>query len=296
MGMSFSGLEIEGQPSPAPGEYRFIRVGVVNADYFRAMSIPLKQGRSFTDDDRTGKPEVALANESFVRRYFPQTDPLGKHLGGDRDAMTIVGVVGDVRHSVDSPPEPQIYRSYLQAGSGMMSLAVRTRGDPRKLAGAVRSGILSVDKAQPVYSLMTLEERLADSLRPQRIHMLLVSALGVLALGLSVIGLHGVLSFAVAQRTHEIGVRIALGAERGDVLWLVVGEGLRLTVAGVVVGLLAALGLTRLIASLLWGVSAFDPATFAGVAGLLILVALLACYLPARRAARVDPMVALRYE
>ncbi len=294
--MTYSGLEIEGQTAPAPGEYRFLRCGIVNGDYFRAMGIPLKKGRSFTDDDQAGEPEVALVNESFARRYFPHADPIGKRLGSGKDAMTIVGVVGDERLAVESPAEVQIYRCYLQAGAGVMSLAVRTHGDPAKLAGAVRSAVLSVDRDQPLYSLMTLDQRLADSLRPQRLNMLLVGTLGALALGLSVVGIYGVLSFSVARRTHEIGVRMALGAERGDILRLVIGEGLKLTLAGVCIGVFAALGLTRLLASLLWGVSAFDPATFAGVSALLIAVALIACWLPACRAAKVDPMTVLRYE
>jgi len=210
--------------------------------------------------------------------------------------MTIIGVVGDERRALESSPQPQFYRCYLQACAGVMSLAVRTRGAPTKLAGAVRSAILGVDRDQPVYSLMTLEQRLADELRPRRLNMLLIGTLGALALGLSVIGIYGVLSFSVAQRTHEIGVRMALGAQGGDILWLVIGEGLKLTLAGVGIGVFAALGLTRLISSLLWGVSAFDPATFAGVSALLTAIALFGCWLPARRAAKVDPMVALRYE
>jgi putative ABC transport system permease protein len=295
-GNTFAGLEIEGQPPPAPGEYRFLQCGTVNGDYFRTMGIPLKSGRVFTDADQAGKPSVALVNETFVRRYFPDADPLGKRLGEGKDAMTIIGVVGDERRALESSPQPQFYRCYLQACAGVMSLAVRTRGAPTKLAGAVRSAILGVDRDQPVYSLMTLEQRLADELRPRRLNMLLIGTLGALALGLSVIGIYGVLSFSVAQRTHEIGVRMALGAQGGDILWLVIGEGLKLTLAGVGIGVFAALGLTRLISSLLWGVSAFDPATFAGVSALLTAIALFGCWLPARRAAKVDPMVALRYE
>jgi hypothetical protein len=184
----------------------------------------------------------------------------------------------------------------LQSGFQSMSLAVRTRADPLKLAGAVRSHILRIDKDQPIHSLATLEQRLADDLSPQRVNMQLSSALGVLALSLVAVGIYGVLAFSVAQRTHEIGVRMALGAQAGDVVWLVVRQGLSLTLAGVGAGLLAAFWLTRFLSSLLYGVTALDPSTFAAASVLLLLIALAARSIPARRAAQVDPMVALTDE
>jgi putative ABC transport system permease protein len=286
-------LEIDGRSERAP-------CSIVNADYFRAAGIPVKGGRCFTEGDRAGAPGVMLVNERFVRRYFPNEDPVGKRLKAGDDTVdwkTIIGVVGDVRQRhLTQPPEPRVYLSYLQCGANRMNLVVRTQGDPMNLAAAVRSTILSVDPDQPIYSLMTLNQRRAEALAPQRMHMWLSSALGALALALATVGIYGVMSFAVAQRSHEIGVRMALGAQIPDVLRLVVGQGLRLTLAGVVVGLLAALGLTRFLSSLLYGVTPIDPPTFAGVAILLSGIALLACYLPARRAAKVDPMVALRYE
>jgi putative ABC transport system permease protein len=270
-----------------------VSAGIVNAEYFRAMGIPIKKGRGFTDQDREGQPKVALVNESFARSRFGIDEPLGKKV---LDA-TIVGVVGDVRQG--GPAEaagPLVYFTYLQSGFQSMSLAVRTRGDPLELVRAVRSQILSLDKDQPIHNLATLEQRLADSLSPQRVNMQLSSALGVLALCLVAVGIYGVLAFSVAQRTHEIGVRMALGAEAGDVVWLVVRHGLTLTLTGVVAGLVAAFWLTRCLSSLLYGVTALDPFTFVAASLVLILIALAACYIPARRAAKVDPMVALRDE
>jgi putative ABC transport system permease protein len=269
------------------------QAGIVNSDYFRTMGIPLKKGRGFTDQDREGKLKVALVNESFARSHFGLEEPLGRKVA---DA-TIVGVVGDVRQSgPKNPTGPLVYFSYLQSGCQFMSLAVRTRGDPLKLARAVRGQILRIDKDQPIQNLATLEQRLADNLSPQRVNMQVSSALGVLALGLVAVGIYGVLAFSVAQRTHEIGVRMALGAQAGDVVWLVVRQGLTLTLAGVGAGLLAAFWLTRFLSSLLYGVTAFDPITFAATSVLLLLIALAACSIPAQRAARVDPMVALRDE
>jgi len=267
--------------------------GIVNPEYFRVMGIPLKKGRGFTDQDREGKPKVALVNENFARGRFGLEEPLGKKVL----EATIVGVVGDVRQGGPAAPVgPLIYLSYLQSGSQSLSLAVRTRGDPLKLAAAVRSQILRIDKDQPIHSLASLDQKLADNLSPQRVNMQVSSALGFLALCLVAVGIYGVLAFSVAQRTHEIGVRMALGAQVGDVVWLVVCQGLTLTLAGVGAGLLAAFWLTRFLSSLLFGVTALDPFTFAAASVLLLLIALAACYLPARRAAKVDPMVALREE
>jgi putative ABC transport system permease protein len=209
----------------------------------------------------------------------------------------IVGVVGDVRQGGPAAPaSPLVYFSYLQSGFQSMSLAVRTRGSPSKLAGPIRSQILRLDKDQPIHGLATLDQRLADNLSPQRVSMEVSSALGVLALSLVAVGIYGVLAFSVAQRTHEIGVRMALGAQAGDVIWLVVRQGLTLTLAGVGAGLLAAFWLTRFLSSLLYGVTALDLFTLAATSFLLILIALAACCIPARRAAQVEPMVALRDE
>jgi putative ABC transport system permease protein len=273
--------------------FEIVPGGVVNSDYFRAMGIPLKKGRGFTDQDREGKPKVALVNESFARSRFGLEEPLGRKVA---DA-TIVGVAGDVRQQGPKKPVgPLAYFSYLQTGSQSMSLAVRARANPMRLAGAVRSRILRIDKDQPIQSLATLEQSLADDISPQRVNMQVSGALGVLALSLVAVGIYGVLAFSVAQRTHEIGVRMALGAQAGDVVWLVVRQGLSLTLAGVAAGLLAAFWLTRFLSSLLYGVTALDPFTFAASSVLLLLIALAACSIPARRAAQVDPMAAIRDE
>jgi putative ABC transport system permease protein len=271
----------------------FLSAGIVNAEYFRTMGIPLKKGRLFTDEDRDGKPKVALVNESYARSRFANQDPLGKQVA----EATIVGVVGDVRqYGPKDPPPSLVYLCYLQRGYRSMSLAVRTRGNPLPLAKTIRDQIQRIDRTQPIHGLATLEQSLADTLSPQRLNMLLASALGVLALGLVSLGIYGVLSFSVAQRVHEIGVRMALGAQSGNVVRLVIGEGLKLALAGVVSGLLAAFALTRYLSSLLYGVTALDPSTFAEAAAFLLVIAVLACYLPARRAARVDPITALRCE
>lgn len=274
--------------------------GIVNPDYFRALGIPVQKGRCFTDADRVGAAKVVVVNESFVRRYLPDKEPIGERIKygyEDQDWKTIVGVVGDVRvQGLTEDPGPRVYVCYLQDGVDVMGLALRTRGDPMTLAAAARARIRSVDKDQPAYDLMTMEQCLSQSLLTQRMNMWLSSALGALALALAAVGVYGVMSFAVSQRTHEIGVRMALGAQTRDVLKMVVGQGLRLTAVGLGVGLLAAFGLTRFLSSLLYGVSAIDPLTFVGASLFLGSIAFLACWLPARQAAKVDPMVALRCE
>jgi predicted permease len=283
--------EVDGKPVQA-------LCSIVNPDYARALGIPLKSGRWLTEGDRAASARVVVVNERFVRSYLSGKEAVGQQIKyGDQDERTIVGVVGDVRTAgLMWGAAAHVYVCYLQEGAAGMGLALRVRGDPIALAAAARARIRAVDPDQPVGGLMMMEQYMRESLIPQRMNMWLSSALGALALALAALGIYGVLSFAVSQRTHEIGVRMALGAETRDVLKLVVGQGLQLALAGVVIGLLAALGLMRSLSSLLYGVAPTDPPTFAGVALLLGSIALLACYLPARRATQVDPMVALRYE
>ena len=301
--MTVTGLSIEGKPDV---EDR-VSLVMVSPDYLRTLGIPLVQGRYFGDSDREGSPSVVILNESFARRFFPGENCLGRRIqnpGRETDWMTIVGVVRDIHPRPEVPAAPEIYVSYLQAeqvnlrmqmGSEMY-LAIRTAGDPMSLAAAVRSQIALIDRSQPVHDVKTLDERRAGSLAPRRVNMLLVVTFAALALILGSIGIYGVMSYSVGRRTHEIGIRMALGARQGQILGMVLGNGMRLIAAGVAFGLLASTGLTRLIASELWGVSATDPWTFAAVVTVLAASGLAACLLPAWRAARVDPTRALRYE
>jgi putative ABC transport system permease protein len=293
-GASATGVAIEGRPETANIVFR-----TVSSDYFRTLGIPLLQGRYFTDADREGSPSVAIVNESFARLYFREGNCLGRRVEDwDRKNAwtTIVGVVADVRPWLETEVSPEMYLSYLQAGEPRMDIAVRTLGHPHSLAAEVRSQIASVDRDQPPYALMTLEELRAKWLVPSRVNMLMLGSFAALALILGCVGIFGVVSYAVSRRTHEIGVRMALGASPHDVLRLVVGHEMLLTVAGVGVGLAGALALNKVMSSLVFRVATTDPLTYAGVSVVWILVALLACYLPARRAMQVDPLVALRYE
>jgi putative ABC transport system permease protein len=292
---SESGLAVEGRSEQIDLAF----VAKVSPDYFRTMKIPLKQGRYFGEGDREGSPSVAIVNETFARRYFPNEMCLGKRVESwvhKNDWLTIVGVVGDVRGWVEIEPNPEIYLPYLQAGEPYMTLLVHTAGNPMLWAGAVRSQIASVDKDQPPHDLASLNELRAGSFTSRRVNMLLLGAFAALGLILASVGIYGVVSYSVSQRTHEIGVRMALGAERGDVLQIVVGQGLRSVLVGTGIGVAASLAVTRFLQALLFGVKPTDLVTFAAVSPVLLGVAWLACYIPARRASKVDPMVALRYE
>jgi putative ABC transport system permease protein len=297
-----SSFEIEGRPPSAPGETENLELSLISPDYFRVMSIPLSRGRAFTERDRDGAPPVIIINETLARRHFAGEDPLGKRLtvGTLNGELTceIVGVVGDTKQErLDRDAEPQAYVSYLQAPIGEMVFVARGRtNDVAGLAAALRSGVQAVDKDQPIYEVNALRGLLSDSITRQRFSMWLLALFAALALLLAAVGVFSVMSFAVTGRTHEIGVRMALGAQKRDVLRLVVGQGMMFALTGVGIGLAASIALTRVMASQLYGVSATDPATFAAVALMLAAVALLASYIPARRATKVDPMIALRYE
>jgi putative ABC transport system permease protein len=277
---------------------------MITLDYFRTLSIPLVKGRDFTARDDAGAPGVIIVNEAFARKFFPNEDPLGKRIKpgistdeNDPVMREIVGVVGNVRHrSLSAAVEPEVYVPHAQIPLDSMSLVVKTGADARSLAGAVRNEVRALDKDLPVYNVKTLDDYLAMSVAQPRFNTLLLASFAALALVLTAVGLYGVMSYSVVQRTHEIGVRLALGAQSSDVLKLVVGQGMLLALIGTGLGLLASLAATRVLASLLYEVSAADPLIYAGITLLLTTVALLACYIPARRATKVDPMVALRYE
>lgn len=277
----------------------FVGLDMVSSDYFRVLGIPLRSGRFFTEQDRRGTPGIVIINETLARKYFPDEDPLGKRVqvGGGGDWATIVGVVADVHQfGVAVKPGLQCYRPYLQTGCPRMSIVVRTARDPLGVAAAVRRQIESADRDQAVFDIETLEQRLSDQMAPRRTKLVLLGTFAMLATGLAAAGIFAVISYTVTQRTHEIGVRLALGAQAGHILKLVLKQALGMILAGVAAGLLASLWLTRYLASLLYEVQPADPLTFALVGGLLVGVALLACLLPAWRAGQVDPVIALRGE
>jgi putative ABC transport system permease protein len=297
--MMMMSMSVEGQPAPVPGQDPPIIGNSVSNDYFDTMGIPLLKGRFFNDQDTETSQKVVIVNESFARKYWPDDDPIGKRVmtNSRSGGRTIVGVVGDVRGmGLGEDIRPEVCLPYLQSATSHMSIAVRTEADPMSLAAAVRSQIQDVDRDQPVAKVMTMNQHLAQSVSEPRFNMLLLGVFAALALALAAVGIYGVMSYTVAQRTHEIGIRMALGARQNDVVGLIVRQAMALTLLGVVIGLGAAFALTRVMESLLYSVSATDPATFALISLVLIGVALAACAVPARRAARVDPMVALRYE
>jgi putative ABC transport system permease protein len=297
-------LVIDGRPPVPIGAEPRVQTLSVMGDYFRVMQIPVRAGRGFTDSDREGQPLVAIVNESFVKEFFPHENPLGERIDWARTEspkwMTIVGIVQDVKHSgLDEPVDPAVYAPFPQSDEPWrrwMSLAIRTPGPSAGLVDEVKKQVWSVDRQIPVSDIQSMDTLMAVSLAQQRFNMLLLGLFAALALVLAAVGIYGLMAYAVSQRTHEIGVRLAIGAQRRDVLCLVLGDGARLTILGIAIGIIAALALTRLMASLLFEVTPTDPATFAAVAILLAVVAFAACYIPARRATRVDPMVALRYD
>jgi putative ABC transport system permease protein len=294
---------IEGRPVPPPGQEPDSGYHQVSPDFFRALGIPLLQGRFFTEGDARGATGVAIINDTMARRHWPGEDPLGRRISfgtnerNEPEWLSIVGVVGDVRYEgLHAEVTPDVYVSYLQAPSRAMTLVVRAVIDPASLASAVRREVQSIDPEVPLHHVRTMREVLSDSIATRRFNMILLASFAAVAALLAAVGLYGVMAYSVTQRTHEIGVRMALGARRRDVLRMVVGQGMALALIGVVLGLGIALATTRVLRNLLFGVTVTDAGTFAGVALLLASVALLACYVPARRATKVEPMIALRYE
>jgi putative ABC transport system permease protein len=274
----------------------------VTPGYFETIGIPLRSGRLLDAHDVAGAPVAVLISEAFAKRKFPGQDPIGQrvHIGRiDLPWYTIVGVVGDVKQTslaVSQSDAVYITPTQWYSADNSMSLVIRARGDAAALAPAIRNAIWSVDKDQPIVRVTTMDDLLAASAAERRFALILFQSFALVAMVLAAAGIYGVLSGSVTERTREIGVRLALGAQTGGVLKLVMAQGMRLALAGIGLGLIAAFALTRVLASLLYGVSASDPLTFTGVAVLLAGVAMVACYLPARRATKVDPLVALRYE
>ncbi|MCI0407809.1 MAG: ABC transporter permease, partial [Acidobacteria bacterium] len=292
-------LVVEGRTVPK-GQEPSANWYSVSPDYFQTLRIPLVRGRVFTEHDDSTAKRVAVINESLARRIFPGEDPIGRQIrmGINSQAVReIVGIVKDVKHyALESRFTMQMYEPYRQQTRDSMVFLLRTDTDPASLTSAARRAIFSLDKEQPVSEARTLEELVSASASQRRFNTLLIGFFAVVALVLAAVGIYGVVAYSVAQRTHEIGVRMALGAQKRDVFSLVLRQGMVLVVTGVILGLAGAMALTRLISQLLFNVSALDAATFLSTPLLLAAVALLACYLPARRASRVDPMVALRYE
>jgi predicted permease len=308
---SFLPYWIVGRPKPAnDNEMSQAMYYLVEAGFQQAMGITLQRGRFVSPQDNENSPVVVDIDDVFARTSFPNENPIGKHIHLQQFNLEaeIVGVVGHIKQwgpgtDPKSAVEAQFYYPFMQLPEKLMPLVasgvavvLRTAGDPSAVMSQVRGAVQQLDSRDVIYGVQTLDEVIAGSVAARRVSMILLAIFAGLALVLSCVGIYGVISYVVSQRTHEIGVRMALGAQRADVMRLVFGEGVKMTLFGIAAGAAASLGLTRLIADELFGVTPQDPLTFSVVAIVLTLVALLACYLPARRAVRVDPMIALRYE
>ncbi|HUJ23563.1 MAG TPA: FtsX-like permease family protein, partial [Bryobacteraceae bacterium] len=287
----------EGQPVVPIAERPLFNVQMVSAGYASAMRIPLARGREFTEHDDAAAPRVAMVNQTLARRYWPHEDALGKHIliGRQTAPAEIVGVLGDVRNiSVSSDVQPEFFVPWKQLPWASVQLVIRTQGEPQSIASAVRARVLAVDRDQPVTKVRSMQEILEESAAQPRFTTFLLGGLAAAALVLAMAGIYGVIAYQVTERTHEVGIRIALGAGRSDILQLVFRQGLFAACAGVALGLIAAFALTRLMSALLYLISVTDPFTYITGPLLLILIAAAATYIPARRATRVNPIVALK--
>ena len=296
LGLNFT---VGGQPPVKPEDTASANFRLVSPGYLQAMGIPLKRGRDFNDHDRRDSTPVALINETLAKHYFANEDPIGKQLNieGQQAPREIVGIIGDVKQiKLDAEVKSEIYVPFFQIAVPAMNIVVRTTTDPGSMTSAVLRQISRVDPDQPVYQVKTMDEYLGESMAQRRLSTVLLGVFAALALILAALGVYGMMSYLVSQRTREIGVRMALGARQLDILKLVVRHGMWLSILGIAVGVAAALLLTRIMTSSLYGISASDPLTYVGISALLALIALLACLIPARRALKVDPIIALRYE
>ena len=297
-------ITVENMELPAPGAFPHPDVHIVSPAYVGTLGLRLERGRAFTDADNRDAPRVAMINAMLAQRFFAGEDPTGKrfmfgHPSQEKAPrwVTIVGVVGDTRlYGLADPARLEVYMPFRQTVSDEMSLIVRSERDPNALISALRSAVAAVDKQQPVFDAASMEDLINRSVETRRTTLILLGLFGALALALAAVGVFGVISYSVAQRSHEIGIRMALGAQRGAVLGTILGQGIKIAGAGGLIGSIASIGLTRLIANLLFSVGANDPFIFVVAAALMALVAMLACYVPARRALRVDPVIALRHE
>ncbi|HXT86313.1 MAG TPA: ABC transporter permease, partial [Verrucomicrobiae bacterium] len=299
-------ITIEDMALPKPGSFPHPDFHAVSPDYVSTLGMTVERGRTFTDADNEHGQLVAMVNTRLARQFWPNENPIGKRfmVGHPKPSaktppqwITVVGVVGDTRmYGLANPSRLEVYVPLREDARSDMNLVVKSRLDTATLTSEIRGAVSSVDKDEPIFNITTMNQVMTNSVATQRLTLILLGLFSVLALTLSAIGIYGVISYTVAQRTHEIGIRMALGAQHRDVLRMVLGQGGKIALTGTAIGLAMAFGLTRLMASLLFSVSASDPLTFAGVAIILLLVAMLACYIPARRAMKVDPMVALRYE
>jgi putative ABC transport system permease protein len=292
---------VANRPEPPPGQFPTTDVRVCERDYFHMMGIPLIKGRTFSEREEATKSDVVIINAAMAREFFPDEDPIGKRIHinmmPNPPACEIIGVVGDVKYAgLDMPARAMAYWPHVELTYPFMTLVARTDGDPLSYVTALRSEVQALDNDQPIASVYTMEQLLSESVARARFSTTLLTIFAFIALLLAAVGIYGVMSYSVTQRTHEIGIRMALGANNRAVMRMVIGQGMMIAVIGVAAGLAASFALTRLLASLLFGTSATDPATFVAIALVLMGVALGACFIPARRATRVDPMVALRYE
>jgi predicted permease len=292
---------VEGEPAPAPGAEPWAEIRATSPGFFESLGIPLRAGRPLDERDDGRGPRAVLVNETAVRRYFRGPSPVGRRIVREGLPFTVVGVVGDVRSAgLDQRPLAELYFSYADSAvrgwMGDVTLVVKTTVPPASLAGPLREAVRAVDRGRPLYRVMTMDEVVDGSLADRRLNLVLLGLFAGVAVVLTAVGLYGVIAYLVAQRTREMGIRMALGARAGDVVGLVMRQGMRLAALGVALGLVAAVALTRVMAGLLYGVAPRDPVTFGAVAALLAAVALLATYVPARRASRADPMLAIRSE
>jgi predicted permease len=297
-------ITVEGTPMPKPGSFPHPDMHIVSPGYEKTLGIRLLGGRGFTNGDHEKAQPVAMVNATAARRLFPGADPVGKRFtfgrllpGKGGKWVTIVGTVADTKmYGLANPARMEIYVPFRQRPSNEMVLLVKSGREPAALVSGIRAEIAALDKEQPIFQVATMQEVVNESIFASRVTLIVLGLFSGLALTLASIGIYGVVSYSVTQRRREIGIRLALGAQRGDVLRLVLAQGGKISAAGILAGIAASVALTRLIAELLYSVSAIDPAIFAGVAVVLALIAMLACYIPARRAAEVDPTIALRHD